>query len=253
MTDRPAILDPTKTAVAELAAKYREANGVGIKLLNFAGGKAENLLSSLPPSVKSELDKATIKALELAVKTATNSRTIVPDQPAWVNTLTTAAMGAVGGAGGIPSAVAELPVTTTVLLRVIQGVAAEHGFDPQDPDVQSQCIHVFSAAGPMTQDDGADLGFLMTRLTLTGGAVQKILAQVAPKLAASLGQKLALQAVPVMGAVTGAAINYTFTQYYQQIAHVQFGLRRLAIESGTDHALLVSDFKELVQLKPARS
>ena len=36
-------------------------------------------------------------------------------------------MGAAGGAGGLPTALAELPVTTTLLLRVIQGVAVEHG------------------------------------------------------------------------------------------------------------------------------
>ena len=42
-----------------------------------------------------------------------------------------------------------------------------------------------------------------------------------------LGQKLAAQAVPVLGAVTGAGINYAFMDYFQEMAHVRFGLRRL--------------------------
>ena len=54
-----------------------------------------------------------------------------------------------------------------------------------------------------------------------------------------LGQKLAAQTVPVLGAVAGASVNYVFTRYYQQIAHVHFGLRRLAIDADFDHGELV--------------
>lgn len=245
-------IDPLYLKIATLARRYRAASGIGIKLLNFAGGKADVLLDSLPRSVRTELDGATIKALEISVKAAADSRSYVPDQPRWVNNLTTIATGAVGGVGGVGTALAELPVTTTVLLRVIQGVAAEHGFDPKDPEVQAQCIQVFSAAGPMDHDDGADTGFLMTRLSLTGAAIQKVLSQVAPKLAAALGQKLALQAVPVLGAVSGAAINYTYTEYYQEMAHVSFGLRRLAVDTQTPYDDVVAKFADLSNLAPVR-
>jgi hypothetical protein len=43
-----------------------------------------------------------------------------------------------------------------------------------------------------------------------------------------LGQKLAAQTVPVLGAATGAGTNYTFVTYYTEIAHVHFGLRKQA-------------------------
>jgi hypothetical protein len=46
-----------------------------------------------------------------------------------------------------------------------------------------------------------------------------------------LGQKLAAQTVPVLGAVAGAATNYAYTSYYQEMAHVHFGLRKLAIDA----------------------
>ncbi len=214
-----------------LAKRYKAASGVGIHVLNLIGGQADNLIDRLPVTVRRNLEGATERALGHAMKAANSSRGMVPDQASWLNTAVSAAMGAVGGAGGLPTALAELPVTTTLLLRVIQGVAKEHGFDPAAENVQFDCVQVFSAAGPLSGDDGADLGFLSARLTLQGPAVKGLIAKVAPRLAVVLGQKLAAQTVPVLGAVAGAATNYAYTSYYQEIAHVHFGLRKLAIDA----------------------
>jgi hypothetical protein len=177
------------------------------------------------------------------VKAAQGSRGVLRDQPGWLNTAMTTALGAAGGFGGLPSALAELPVTTTVLLRSIQGVAVEHGFDPAEESVQFDCIQVFAAAGPLGKNDGADLAFLSTRVALSGAAVQALIARVAPRLAIVLGQKLAAQAVPVLGAVAGAATNFAYTSYYQDIAHVHFRLRKLAIETDRPHGELVEELR----------
>jgi len=214
-----------------IARRYKQAGGVGITVLNLVGGQAENLLDRLPSSVRAQLEAATVRALDTAMHAAHLSRARVPDQASWLNSAASAAMGAVGGAGGLPTALAELPVTTTLLLRVIEGVAVEHGFDPELESVRFDCVQVFSAAGPLTDDDGADLAFLTTRLALSGKAVQSIIHKVAPRLAVVMGQKLAAQAVPVLGAAAGAATNYAYTSYYQDMAHVHFGLRKLAIEA----------------------
>jgi uncharacterized protein (DUF697 family) len=61
-----------------------------------------------------------------------------------------------------------------------------------------------------------------------------MIARVAPRLSVVLGQKLAAQTVPVLGAAAGAATNYAYTRYYQEMAHVHFGLARLAREGGQD-------------------
>jgi hypothetical protein len=82
------------------------------------------------------------------------------------------------------------------------------------------------------------MGFLTAKVTITGPALNGLIARVAPRFAAVLGQKLAAQAAPVLGAVAGAAVNYTFTSYYQDIARVHFGLKRLARDSGEDEGLL---------------
>jgi len=230
----------TDEELNRIAKHYRSAGGVGVKLLNSLGGQAEGLLEQPPSNVREGLTGATERALRLSVQAAQSSRRAVPDQSEWVNTAVTTAMGAAGGFGGLPGALVELPATTTMLLRAIQGVAAETGFDPATQSVQFDCVRVFSAAGPLDFDDGADLGFLSVRMTLTGGAMQKLIATVAPKLATALGQKLAAQTVPILGAVAGAGTNYVYTRYYQQIAHVHFGLRRLAVEADVPHEDLVA-------------
>jgi hypothetical protein len=217
-----------------IARRYKAASGVGINVLNLIGGQAENLLERLPASVRKQLETATVRALDHAMSAASKSRDAVPDQASWLNSAVSAAMGAVGGAGGLPTALAELPVTTTLLLRVIEGVAVEHGFDPKSESVRFDCVQVFSAAGPLAQDDGSDLAFLTTRMALSGKAVQAVIHKVAPRLAVVMGQKLAAQTVPVLGAVAGAATNYAYTNYYQEMAHVHFRLRKLAIEADID-------------------
>ena len=226
-----------------LALRYRKAGGVGLQVLNLVGTQAENLLERLPDRVKHRLESATERALGIALEAAGQSRTRVGDAPGWLNRAATTAMGAAGGFGGLPSALAELPVTTTVLLRAIQGIAAEHGFDPDDPEIRAECLQVFAAAGPLEHDDGANMAFLSARVTLTGATVHGVIARVAPRLATVLGQKLAAQAVPVVGAVAGAATNFAYTSYYQEMAHVHFGLRRLAIDEGLPREALLADLR----------
>jgi hypothetical protein len=228
--------------IAALAARYNRAGGLGLQVLNMLGTRAENLLESLPDPVKDQLEGATERALAIAVDAAQASRSRVPDQPAWLERAVTTAMGAAGGLGGLPSALTELPVTTTLLLRTIQGVARSHGFDPADPEVRAECLTVFAAAGPLEGDDGANMAFFAARVTLTGKGVQTVLARVAPRLATVLGQKLAAQTVPVLGAAAGAATNYAYTSYYQEIAEVHFGLRALARDHGIAEEALRAAF-----------
>ena len=238
------------TRLEALAQRYARAAGPGIQLLNLIGGQAEGLVDQLPVPVRDALGARTEDALRLAMQAAHGSRGLVDGQAGWFNRALTTAMGAAGGIGGLPTALAELPVTTTVLLRAIQDVAVEHGFDPAEEGVQYDCIQVFAAAGPLDHDDGADLGFLGVRVTVTGPALQQLIKSVAPRLATALGQKLAAQTVPILGAAAGAATNYTYTSYYQQMAHVHFGLRRLAIEADLDRAEIVQRFRARVTPQP---
>ena len=220
--------------MGELARRHNAAGSVGLQVLNLIGGQAENLLERLPDPVKDRLESATLSALIVSLRAADASRQVVRDQKSWLNTAFAAAMGAAGGAGGLPTALAELPVTTTVLMRAILGVAQEYGFDPSLPETRKEALQVFSAAGPLSEDDGVDMGFLSARVTLTGASINAMAARIAPGLSLVLGQKLATQAVPVIGAAAGAATNYAYTSYYQQMAHVHFGLLAIARDGDAD-------------------
>lgn len=234
-------LDP-EAELDRLAVRYRAAGGAGLKLLNALGTGAEGLLDRLPAPVRTGLDGATEQALYLSLRAAEQSRRVTGDPAPWVNTAMTSVFGAAGGFAGLSGALVELPATTTLLMRAIQGAAARQGFDPAAESVRFDCVRVFAAAGPLADDDGSDLSFLSLRLTLTGPALQRLITAVAPRLSVALGQKLAAQAVPVLGAVAGAGVNYAYTRYYQQVAEVHFGLRRLAIEADVPHADLVARF-----------
>ena len=235
-----------------LAARYSKAGGIGIDLLNTLGSQADGLIQRLPQAVQDGLQDATVSALNHAMTAAHKSRDVVPDQAGWLNSAVGAAMGAVGGFGGLPTALAELPVTTTLLLRVINGVAAAHGFDPSEDNVRFDCVQVFTAAGPLEHDDSADIAFLSARVALSGAAIQGIVARVAPRLATVLGQKLAAQTVPVLGAVAGAATNYAYTSYYTDMAHVHFGLRKLAIDADQPHDVLLEKLRKRVLHTPLK-
>ncbi|MEP3346929.1 MAG: EcsC family protein [Litoreibacter sp.] len=237
---------PLGEQIEDLAIRYRNARGVGLKVLGALGSQADGLLEKLPEGARDGLDSATMKALEFSFEAAAMSRGKVPDTGQWMTRALTMGTGAAGGFGGLPSALAELPVTTTVILRAIQGIAVDHGFDPSDGDTRLECLQVFASAGPLAEDDSTDVSFLTLRASVTGVTVHALIKSISPKLAVVLGQKLAAQMVPVLGAVTGAAINYSFTSYYQEMAHVNFGLRRLAEETGTDRAALVEAFRREV-------
>ena len=241
---RPIDEATTEARLDALVRRNARAGNAAMDVLNLLGGQAEGLLDRLPTGVRMRLNSTTEEALRQAAEAAHRSRGVVGDGPAWRVQALTTVMGAAGGMGGLPTALAELPATTTILLRAIQDVALDHGFDPDEPSVRFGSVEVFGAAGPLADDDGVNLGFIGTRMTLTGAAMRTLIARVAPRLATVLGQKLAAQTVPVLGAAAGAGINYAYTRYYQDMAHVHFGLRRLAIESDRSPEDLVLAFRE---------
>lgn len=232
-----------------LVNRYNNASGLVIEVLNALGQQADGLLGQLPLKVRDGLEAATERALVQGMKAADRSRQIKGSETGWLQTTVATALGAAGGAGGVATALAELPVTTTVFLRAIQDVAQDQGFDAASENVKFDCVQVFAAGGPLSEDDSADLAFLSSRMALSSGGAQQLIAWVTPRLAVVLGQKLAAQMVPVIGATTGAITNYAYLNYYRDMAQVHFGLRRLSIDADVAHAELVEMFKEAAALR----
>ncbi len=243
LADPVPVIDP-EAELDRLLAHYAKAGSFGLDLLNALGLQAEGLFQQLPPRMRTRLDGATERALFEAMRVAHATRSASSWEPDWFNRVLVGALGAAGGFGGAPSALAEVPVTVVVLLREIQREAVRLGFDPASQNVHFDCVQVFGAAGPLARDDGADLSFLGARMALSSGTMQALIARVAPRLASVLGQKLAAQAVPLLGAATGAAINSAYLGYYRDMAHVHFGLRKLAMETDRPHDQLVESFRQ---------
>ena len=107
---------------------------------------------------------------------------------------------------------------------------------------------MFAVAGPLESDDGADLAFLTTRVLVNGAAIKTLIARIAPRFGVVLGQKLAAQTVPILGAAAGAATNYAYTSYYQEMAHVHFGLMRASEKYGVARPALVLQLSDRVKL-----
>ena len=234
----PAVITPPSTSdlateIAELARRHARANGPIMRLVNRVGTTLENQLSVVPEKYRGPIERATAQALETSYSLAARA----PDMGERGPMAAVLASGAAGGAGGLATSLAELPITVTLMLNAIRAEARLAGLDPDEPWVRAECLRVFGAGSPMASDDGINTSFLTARLSVTGSAVQNIITAVAPKLAAVLGQKLAAQAIPVLGAVSGAALNAAFLKYYREIARIRFALLKLSETHGAEAVL----------------
>lgn len=226
--------------IEDLARRNREAGGILLHMVSAAGGTIEGGLNRLPAGVRRRIDAATRMALERSYRLAARSRPKAGGAGAAAHRAAATLTGAIGGIGGLSTALVEIPVTITVIFRALQQIAAQNGFDPQDDRTLAECLQVFASGGPMTFDDAINTSFITARITITGVTMQRLLARAATPLSVILSQKLAGQAVPVLGAAAGAGINFAFVGYYQEMARVRFGLRRLAQDY--DPALVAAAF-----------
>ena len=242
MADRSTRIDLPEPALQEietLARRMAAAQGPAMRLLNFLGGTIENRLERLPDRVKDSIEAGAGAVLEQSYRAA---RTIgghaaMPKVGAWAHRLAAATSGAAGGAGGLPSALIELPATVTLIFGAMQKIAAEHGFDPVSEETRLTCLEIFGSGGPGVRDDGVNSTFLGARLGINGTTLHAVIARIAPRFAAAASQKLASQMVPAPGAAAGAGVNYAFMEYYQEMAQVRFGLKRLAQAHGEEAVL----------------
>lgn len=242
----PPLGEAEKAEIAALAGRQKGAGGLLMRAVNLGGGSLEDSLKLLPQPVRARIDAAAqaalLKSYDAAARTrvgegriATVAARVAGDR---AHKALAAVSGAIGGVGGLATALAELPVATTIIFRAVQGVAEAHGEDPLSEDTRLECLRVFGAGGAAVKgDEGIDTSFLGARLTLSGTTVNRLVARIAPRFGAVVGQKFASQAVPILGAAAGAGTNFAFIAYYVEMAHVHFGLRRLSRLHGEEAVL----------------
>jgi hypothetical protein len=184
------------------------------------------------------------------------------------NRLPVIASGIVTGFIGLPGAVLDIPASITMFFRNIQTVCACYGIDPSDPTNAPFFLWLLSSGSPAPGDEGAESGYIMTRLGLGllvkeaqqfiaeaagRNLVQLITKEGAPvilrflntllsRLGIQMTEKVAATVVPILGSVAAAGINAAFmkdihtnalmagrTRYLSQ-KHGEDGIRRLLVE-----------------------
>jgi hypothetical protein len=228
--------DAARGDIDALARRMTGAMGPAMRVLTYLGGGIENRLERLPDRVKDAIESGAGAMLEQAYHAARviGGQSVVPKTGAWAHKVAAIGSGAAGGIGGLSTALLEMPATVALIFGAMQKIAAENGFDPVSEDTRLTCLEIFGAGGPGARDDGVNSTFLGTRIGLNGSTLSAVISRIAPRFAATISQKFAAQVVPVLGAAAGAGVNYAFMDYYQEMARVRFGLKRLAQAHGED-------------------
>ena len=161
--------------------------------------------------------------------------------------------GAIGGAFGLAALAVELPVSTTIMLRAIAAIAHEEGEDLTDRRTGLACLEVFALGGPAADKTGMEADYFAVRAILARGLVEiadlgidkgaisesapvfvRFLTQIASRFGVVVSQKMTAQAVAVIGAAGGAAVNFAFIEHFQDVARGHFTVRRLERVHGAD-------------------
>ena len=242
-------LDALRAAAATL-----EHPGLAARLGNIAGKPIELVGRALPGPASEAVAAATSKALHAALMVALRTMEKEPKAASrLLHKALAAASGAVGGGFGLAALPVELPISTIIMLRSIGDIARSEGEDLADPETALACLQVFALGTRDGEANAAESGYFAARGLLATSVAEaarfvaergvlaegapvlvRFIAQVASRFGVVVTQKLAAQAMPVIGALGGAAVNYAFIDHFQEVARAHFVVRRLERRYGKD-------------------
>lgn len=256
-------LSSTELVTLKNAVVQLERPGLASKLADAVGIPLETLMGRLPDAVQGHVNSAAetalTKALDVALKTLDHD----PVDSPWNATHKVAVTftGVAGGMFGAPALVAELPVTTAIMLRSIADIARSKGEDLSDPEVRLACLEVFAlgSGGAGTPDDVIEqvsekseaeesllrASYFATRAALaqqvtvavralskgtaaeSGPLLTRLISRIAARFGVAVSEKAAAQAVPIVGAIGGGLVNVVFMDHFQDTAEAHFSVRKL--------------------------
>ncbi|MFC4279005.1 EcsC family protein [Achromobacter aloeverae] len=248
-------LSPEDLESLQLARDILENPSLTARLSNYVGKPIEYALDMLPAKAGGLITEATQKAIHAALKAALmtmgkrdgRAAETAPAASRWLHKAGAAVSGGVGGFFGLAAVTVELPVSVTIMMRAIADVARGEGADLDDVTTQLDCVQVLGLGGRSKSDDAAEVGYFAAREAMAKAAVDasaflatggklgataapplvRLINAVASRFGVQVTEKVAAQAVPVIGAAAGALINTAFTNHYQQMARGHFVVRRL--------------------------
>lgn len=225
-----------------------ENPGMAAKITNMIGTPLEKGMALLPADWNQKIGKVTQEALAKATDAAISTMKDKPSMETsnWWHKTAIAVTGGVGGFFGIGALAIELPVSTTIMLRSIADIARSEGESIRDPDTKLACLEVFALGGNSSSDNAAESGYFMVRAALAKSVAEaaefitaktlaeegapvlvRLIAKIAERFSIQITEKVAVQAIPAIGAAGGAIINTLFIDHFQDMAKGHFTVRRL--------------------------
>lgn len=150
------------------------------------------------------------------------------------NTLLAALEGGGTGLGGALLMIADIPLLFSINLRLIQQIGAVYGFPVTGPEFRPLVIAIYNVAASGSKESKLEA---MREISVAAAAFARDVPykgrvsgtfrdqsrQMPREIAKALLSRKVFQAVPLVGAVVGAGVNYWFTQ---EVAETAFQLFR---------------------------
>lgn len=227
-----------------------ENPGIAIQIANLLGSPIEYVIAKqLPKKATLLIDKAANAAVTAgftaALRTMRKENIGAPPRK-WLHRGLAVGAGALGGFFGWAGLALELPFTTTTILRSIADIARSEGESPHELETRLACIEVLAFGGNATSDDASESGYFATRAALAqqisavsqhiarhglagggGPVVVRLINTIASRFSIPVTEKVLAEAVPIVGALTGAGLNAVFIAHFQNAAQGHFIVRRL--------------------------
>ncbi len=230
------------------AKKLLESTSFAVKLSDAVGKAVEKGFELLPDKWSDTMQKviriSLDKAFKLTIRTLDNRSEAVSSDN--FHKLAIASTGAAGGFFGLAALTLELPVSTMIIMRSVLDIARNEGEEIETIEAKLACMEVFALGGGTKEDSSARTSYfairailakeisgiienISERLVAKGVAPQisRLLSQIGARYGIVVSNKIAAQAIPVIGALGGAAINTVFINHFQAMARGHFIIRRL--------------------------
>lgn len=251
----PKIIEKPLSAkdLATLTKAKRQMEEIGwtMKGLNSLGNIIQSKVDLLPQKQQKWLQKVSYEVLLRVVKANLFSMKKEQKPTAPLNKTYKALVtssGVLGGVFGIAAFAADLTLTTKLMMRSIMDIARSEGENLLELDTQLACLQVFALGGKSKHDDTLETAYYATKISLdssvkaatkgvgkvAGSLLQgstnpflQALGIIASRFSIQVSEKFVAQAVPILGAAGGGAINLAFIHHFQNMAQAHFAIRRL--------------------------
>jgi hypothetical protein len=237
------------------AACNLERESLVARLSELTGEPVTQMLRMMPKKVSGQIHGVVQSALWQALQVAVYKLDSGLPEPGTIGfRVMSGIAGGVSGFFGAATLAVELPVTTTLMLRSIAGIARREGEDLRHPGAKLACLEVF-ALGPRRENAGgtaeasyyairaflakavSEAAQLLTERTVaqrSSPVIVELITAVGSRFGLVVSEKMAAGAIPVLGAIGGAAVNLAFMEHFQKLAKAHFAIRRLEREHGPD-------------------